>query len=147
MNSADLRRLREIDCVFAHSPHCAITRNGSLVAVVGHHGYLFVENGVSVSTPRLTDGIFKAASFYGDDEDKLVCLARHTLALVNVETRVPITWIQGATSTLQKCQLNSPRFSSFRICECCDHKFAWHLRKTRANSLSEAVWDGFSPIV
>jgi WD40 repeat protein len=53
--------------------------------------------GDTCSTGRLDDHPYKAVSFYGEDESKMVCQARHSLVLVNVETRTMITALSGAT--------------------------------------------------
>jgi WD40 repeat protein len=98
---SELRRDHEIECPDAVSPHCAISSSGDCVAIVGCHGSLYVNNLITHDTAqgKLSDEFFKAVSFYGDEQRRIVCLARHHLALVDVESRETIRSLMGATPT------------------------------------------------
>jgi WD40 repeat protein len=66
---------------------------------VGAHGSLFIHDGTQTVSGKLGDEFFKAVTFYGDDDSRIVCLARHTLSLVNVENRTTIARLLGSTTT------------------------------------------------
>jgi WD40 repeat protein len=98
---SNLRRDHEIECPEAVSPHCAISSAGDCVAIVGSHGSLYVNNLITHDTAqgKLSDEFFKAVSFYGEEQRRIVCLARHFLGLIDVESRETIRSLMGATTT------------------------------------------------
>jgi WD40 repeat protein len=91
--------LREIDCPEAISPRCTVKRDGSLVSVVGAKGYLGVDNGSETNTTHLNDEFFKQVCFYGSDESSVICLSRHTLALVDCQRLQTTCALYGSTQT------------------------------------------------
>jgi WD40 repeat protein len=90
----------EIDCPEALSPHCALSSDGRVTAIVGAHGSLYVNDTTTTATGRLGDDFFREVAFYGD-ESRLVCLARHNLSLVNVENHAVIARLAGSTAATQ----------------------------------------------
>jgi WD40 repeat protein len=92
-------KAREIQCPEAISPHACIHRDGSLVAVVGAHGYFYIDNGSDTVSAQLNDEFFKAVSFYGQREETLTCLARHALAVIDPETQKAVAAVYGSTAS------------------------------------------------
>ncbi|KAH0788113.1 WD-40 repeat-containing protein [Histomonas meleagridis] len=96
-DAKDFKRIREINCPDAFSPHCAIKGDGSIVAVIGDHGSLYIDNGSETFSGRVSDAFFRSVKFFGEDESKIICLARHTLAQIDVETRQEEYHLYGST--------------------------------------------------
>ena len=94
----DFKALRNINCQGSFSPHCAINGDGTIIAVIGEHGNLYIDNGSDTLEGKGPDAFFRSIKFYGEDESDVVCLARHCLAQINVETRQTISEINGVTS-------------------------------------------------
>lgn len=97
-DAEDFRVMRSINCPDAFSPHCAIRSDGAVVAVVGEHGHLYVDNGADTLEGRGPDEFFRSIRFYGGDETDVVCLGRHCLARIDVETRETTAELFGASA-------------------------------------------------
>jgi hypothetical protein len=98
-NNDELEVSHEIECPDAMSPHCAVARTGTTIAVVGAHGSLYINDGSQTFSGKLSDDFFKEVAFYGDDDTRIVCLARHNLSLVDVENRTTLSKLAGSTPT------------------------------------------------
>ena len=95
-----MQQIREIECPEALSPHCAINTDGTFVAVVGQSGHLYFDNlskttNVPIEGPDAKEAFFKAVRFFGKDDSEVVCLSRHTLFEVDVETQKVINSLTG----------------------------------------------------
>ena len=100
-----LAPIRQIRCKNSLSPHCAINSKGEIVAIVGKDNYLKFKD---ITKPqksadkktekkkkkeyyRIIDSnnkqnFYRYVQFYGEDENKVIALARHSLSMVDVTT-------------------------------------------------------------
>lgn len=102
-NRSTMQTIREIECPGELSPHCAINKSGTLVAVAGKEGHLYFDDlqtttPVTLTTPDAKEAFFKAIRFSGSDESKVVALSRHTLFQVDVETHEIVHSLTGGTA-------------------------------------------------
>ncbi|KAK8882634.1 hypothetical protein M9Y10_045276 [Tritrichomonas musculus] len=98
-----MQQIREIECPEALSPHCAINKDGTFVAVAGQGGHLYFDDlsrttNVPIEGPDAKEAFFKAVRFFGSDDSKVVCLSRHTLFEVDVETQKVVNSLSGSTA-------------------------------------------------
>lgn len=106
--NGDLERVREIECPLAISPHCGISRDGSVIAVAGAQSHVWVDHDGNLSELVIDEGekrakgdFFKAVSFYGANDESFVALSRHKLSLVDVATMRATTSLYGSTTDRQ----------------------------------------------
>ena len=99
---SSMQQIREIECPDALSPHCAINRDGTFVAVVGQSGHLYLDDlsnttNVPIEGPDAKEAFFKAVRFFGNSDNEVVCLSRHTLFEVDIEKQEVVNSLTGGT--------------------------------------------------
>lgn len=97
-----MRQIREIDCPDALSPHCTINGDGTSVAVVGQSGHLYIDDltkttSIPIEGPDAKEAFFKAVRFFGNNDNEVVCLSRHALFEIDVETQKIVNSLTGGS--------------------------------------------------
>ena len=105
VSNGNLERIRDVDCPTALSPHCAISRDGSVIVVAGAKSQLWVDRDGAASKmildegeKRANDDFFKAVSFYGTSDESAVALSRHKLALIDLSVMRATKTLYGSTA-------------------------------------------------
>lgn len=94
--------IRKIKCDDASFPHCACSRDGHVIAIVGNKDYILIDKNQMQSKIEVGGDVLYDVAFYGINDEKLIAIGRHCIHVIDLESGAILHTINKESGSLKR---------------------------------------------